>query len=233
MNNLALTQALAFEPRRAFTEMDARPRFWWPLLLVVLATAALSLWYMSVVDLEWLVDQQLRQSAAAASMTDEEIARVARAAASQRGLRMGVGTAITMVAVAIFLVLTAVYYLLAGKVTGTERSFRHWLALASWSALPTALALIPAGAALLTASSNQISQESLQPLSLNALYFDRQPGDPGYALLSNLNLLQLVSLYLAAFGVKVWSARSWLFSIVFTGLPYVLIYGTWAFFSLR
>ena len=51
MNNLALLQALAFEPRNAFVELDARPRFWWPLLVVVLASAAVSAWYVSFVDL--------------------------------------------------------------------------------------------------------------------------------------------------------------------------------------
>src|SRR5690606_30785893 len=116
----------------------------------------LTLWYVSVVDMEWLADQQLRQSAAAANMTDEEIGRIARSAADQRGLRMGLGTVATALVIAIFLLLWAVYYLLAGKVTGVERSFRHWLALSSWSTLPTVLAVIPAAIALLTATSNQI-----------------------------------------------------------------------------
>ena len=38
---------------------------------------------------------------------------------------------------------------------------------------------------------------------------------------------------IAAVGVRVWSNRSWLFSILFTALPYLLIYGIWAFFALR
>jgi hypothetical protein len=34
-------------------------------------------------------------------------------------------------------------------------------------------------------------------------------------------------------GVRTWSGRSWLFSCIFALLPYVLIYGIWAFISLR
>ena len=60
------------------------------------------------------------------------------------------------------------------------------------------------------------------------------PSDqPGYTLFSSIDLFQLLGLYLSIAGVRAWSGRSWLFSAVFAGLPYVLIYGIWAFYSLR
>lgn len=233
MNNLALLQALAFEPRNAFVELDARPRFWWPLLVLALASAAVSAWYVGFVDLEWLTDRQVRSSAFGQNMTEAEIAQMAQGASGRRGVQVVIVGLTSSIGVAVVLAITALYYTLAGKVTGVERSFRHWLALASWTSTPTLLALIPAAFILLTAASNQIGQEALQPLSLNALLFHREPGEPGYTLFNSLNLLQFVSLYLAAFGVRVWSRRSWLFSIVFTALPLVLVFGIWAFFALR
>ena len=51
MNNLALSAALATAPSSAFVELRERPRFWFPLLLVVLTTVALNYWYFSVVDI--------------------------------------------------------------------------------------------------------------------------------------------------------------------------------------
>jgi hypothetical protein len=233
MNNLAILQALAFEPRKGFAELDARPRYWWPLLLLVITQVAVTVWYTSFVDLEWLVDTQLHQSARASSMTDEEIARLASQMASQRGLRVVIGGVGTALVLPIVLLVTALYYTLAAKVTGVERSFRHWFALACWSTVPTVIALLPAAIALLTATSNQVPQEALQPLSLNQLFFGREPGDPGYSVLANINLFQFVSVYLAAMGLKVWSRRSWTYSIVVAALPLVLIYGIWAFISLR
>lgn len=233
MNNLTLLQALAFEPRQAFTQLDARPRFWWPLLVLALSSAALTFWFMSFVDMEWFIDQQLRQSARTASMTDEEITRLARQQASMGGLQTGLGTVATALFIPLMLVLGAVYYLLAGKITGVDRSFRHWLALSAWSSLPTALAVIPAALVLLTATSNQIGQDALQVLSLNGLLFKLQPGETGFALASNLNVFNFVSLYLGAMGVKVWSGRSWLFCILFTALPLIMIVGIWALIALR
>lgn len=233
MSNWAILQALVFEPRKAFAELAERPRFWFPLLLLVICTAGLSLWYTSVVDMEWLVDRQLRASPFGRQLTDVQIAQQAAAASGRRGLQATVGTIGTGVVLVAIMLLGALYYVLAGKVTNVERSFRHWLSLNAWSGLPTVLAVIPAAFVLLSAGSAQIPQEDLQPLSFNALLFHRAPGEPGYTLFNSLNLLQLASLYLAVVGVKAWSGRSWLFSTVFATLPFVLLYGIWAFVALR
>jgi hypothetical protein len=95
------------------------------------------------------------------------------------------------------------------------------------------VAVIPSALVLLTATSNQLGQDALQPLSLNELFFKREAGQTGFLLLTNITLFNFVSLYLAAVGVKVWSGRSWLFSILFTALPLILIFGIWALFALR
>lgn len=233
MNNLAVLQALAFEPRKAFEELDARPRFWWPLLLVVLASGAISAWYTAFVDLEWLTDLQLRSSALTQNMTSAEIERLARNATARQGVSAVINFIVSTLAVAVIMLIMALYYSLAGKVTNVQRGFRHWLALVAWTSTPTLITLLASAVVLLTASSHQLSQSDLQPLSLNALLLHRDASEPGHSLFTSLNLMQFLSLYLAALGVRVWSGRSWLFSIVFTALPYVLIYGIWAFFSLR
>ena len=56
MNNLALSVALATAPSSAFAELRERPRFWFPLLLLVASTAGLIFWYYSMVDIEWFKD---------------------------------------------------------------------------------------------------------------------------------------------------------------------------------
>lgn len=234
MNNLGILQALIFEPRKAFSELDARPRFWWPLLVIAILQAALALWYVLFVDLEWLVDQQLRATSLGASLTDTEIARAARTAADQAGFRASLAAIGGAIVLVVMLLISSLYLLLATKITGVERSFRHWLTLAAWSTLPVNLVgSLLAALVLLTASNNQVGQTALQPLSLNELLFHRQAGDAGYSLLSTINLLQLVSLYLTAMGLKVWTARSWTYSIIVAALPFVLVYGIWAFFALR
>lgn len=224
-----MVQALVFEPRKAFAALRARPRFWMPLLAVVLATAGTMLWYQLVVDAEWLMDLQLRNS----QLTEAQIEAQVRAAAGVGGTVRAVIVGIfTTVSVVLLFLASAVYYLLAGKITNVRCDFRQWLALTGWTSLPSVITAVPVAVMLLTATTSQIDPGEMQPLSLNALFFHRAMGDPGYSLLSSINLPMLLSLYLVAVGVKEWSGRSWLFSTVFAWLPTVLIFGFWAYFSL-
>lgn len=233
MNNLSILQGLIFEPRSAFAELDARPRYWWPLLLVMVLQGGLAYWYVSFVDLAWLVDEQLRASSVGANLTDAEIARMASAATEQRGVRAILAGVIGAIALPVMLLIGALYLLLATKVTGVERGFPHWFALSAWTTLPVMLLGAVLGAvALATAGSNQIPQAALQPLSLNELVFHRQPGETGYTLYSSFNLLQFLSVYLTAMGLRVWTSRSWTYCIIVAVLPIALIYGIWAFFAL-
>jgi len=227
MNNLALASALVFEPRKAFDEIAQRPRFWFPLVLVAICTAGLTMWYYAVVDIQWFMDQQLRSGPLAGRLTAEQIEQAI--SRSSRGALM----AQTAIAVPIFLVLfrliEAAYYLLVGKITNVQRSFRHWFALACWTGLPGVLAIVPAALALMGVSNAQLPQEQLQPLSLNALIFHREVGEKGYTLLTYVSLLTLAGVFLAALGVKHWSGRSWLFSTLFAALPLLLLVGFFAF----
>ena len=45
MNNLALSVALATAPASAYGELRERPRFWFPLVVLVVSTVAIVYWY--------------------------------------------------------------------------------------------------------------------------------------------------------------------------------------------
>jgi hypothetical protein len=233
MNNLQIAQALAFEPGKAFAELAERPRYWFPFLALLIATLVMTIWYLAVVDVGWMIDQQIRQSARGGSMSEEEIAQAAQFMGGNPGVIMALGIVQVAIVIPLLLLIPALYYFLVGKMAGFERSFRQWFAFSSWCALPGALAVIPAAILLATTETAQIRQESLKTLSLNALFFHRAPGEPGFSLFSFVDLFALATLILSLIGVKVWSGRSWLFTGLFVGIPWGLIYGLWAWFSLR
>src|SRR5688572_10360107 len=182
MNNAAILQSLLFEPGKAFAALDVRPRYLWPLLVLVISNTALTLGYFSVVDLAWVADQALRQSGAAASLTEEEMRRLVSTANSQREMRAAVGAAGTALGLTLLVTVSAAYFLFATRLTGVQRSFRHWFSLCSWCSIPSAVAVIPAAILLITANSDQISQTALQPLSINELFLHREPHEAGYSL---------------------------------------------------
>jgi hypothetical protein len=231
MNNLELATALVLEPRKAFKEIEERPRFLFPLLVTVLVTAGALFWYYSIVDYEWLMDVTLRSNPRTRNMTEEQLAQAA--AFMGKGVATWTSVAAVILVTVIIRLLEATWYLLAGKVTNVQRSFKQWFSLASWTSLPQVLAVLPAIPLLLTAKSPQLEASALSPLSLNELFFHRGMGEPGYNLFTNINLLHVFTLFLVALGVKLWSNRSWLFAAVYTLLPCVLIGGVWAFLALR
>ena len=229
MNNFELAVALVLDPKGAVREIEARPRFLFPLLITVLVTGAALVWYYSIVDAAWLIDTSLRSSSR--PMTEEQLAQVSRFM-TRNTLMFGGLFGVVFIAV-VFRLLEATWYLLAGKVTNVQRSFKQFFALACWTSLPQILAVLPAIPLLLTTSSPQTEPGALSPLSLNELFFHRGMGAPGYNLFSNVNLLHIFTVYLVVLGIKMWSGRSWLFALIYTLLPAALIGGLWAFVALK
>lgn len=223
MDNLQMMTALVTSPRRAFEALAEKPRWLFPLLLLLVPTLLLTVWYYSKVDAAWLIDEQLRTSARGAQMTEEQRTQAAQVMSGNALLWTSVVA--VLLALPLIRVLEATWYTLAGKVMNVDRSFRQWFSLANWTSLPGVLAVIPAAILLLTTNTTQIEPDLLQPLSLNELFFHRSPGDPGYRLLANVGLLSIAGAVLAIIGVRTWSKRSWLFASVFVLLPAVLILG--------
>ena len=231
MGNFDLLSLFVTQPPKAFDALDERPRFWFPLLLAIVVGLVTTMWYFKVVDLTWLLDESTRNTPRMAAMTEEQ--RRAALQVISPNMIIIPGVLGVVLVVPIVHLLGAVYYLLAGKIVNVQRSFRHWFALSTWTALPTLLSAIPAIVILATTGNGQIDQSSVQPLSLNELFLHRHMGDPGYSLFVSLSILMPLSWLLAAIGVRQWSKRSWLFSWIFVLVPSILIYGCWAWFALR
>jgi hypothetical protein len=231
MNNLALSVALATAPSSAFAELRERPRFWFPLLLVVFATVGLTYWYYSVVDVEWFKDTMFSNEPVFQQM-DEDKRAAAMSMYTRTTLMWGSMVWALVVIPAVFL-LEALYLLLAAKVTKLSLGFKHWLALVSWCSLPLLLASVVSAILLFLADSAQVSPSVLAPLSINELLFHVPPGSPGSTLLTSLGIPALLSWALMIFGIRLWSQRSWAFSATVALLPWIVIYGLWAFLAFR
>ena len=230
MKNTEIAWAVLISPSSAFAELQERPRFWFPLLAIILSVVALIAWYYSVVDIQWLMEQMLSSNPRAAQMTEAQ--RTQAIEHTSRAMMLGSSVIGGAVVVAAIKLLEALYYSLAGKVTNVERSFRHWLALASWTSLPSLLGVAASAVLLLAADTNQIGNGELATLSLNELFFHIPLGGKGNTLLTTLTILHPWMWWLTALGVRVWTGRSWTFSTLFALLPVLVGYGTWAAISL-
>jgi hypothetical protein len=231
MNNLQLTLAWVTDPKAAAREIEQRPSYWFPLLAVCLVTAGSVYLFYSWVDFEWFIDTTLRSSTLIRPLTDAQVAQAAQAMSPNTTKWLSVISGI--VVVPLIRLLGALYYLLAGRITGISRSFRQWFSLNCWTGLPQVLATLSGVLVLLTTTNRQVDAGIMSPLSLNELFFHLPMGASGYGLLTSINLLQIVSLYLVALSVRLWSGRSWLFSAAFTLFLPVVILGIGTWWALR
>lgn len=231
MNDLAVATALATSPTSAFTELRERPRFWFPLVIVVLATAVIVAWYYSVVDIEWLKDALYSNNPDFMKMPEAQ--RTQAMAFVGRKMMLISGVVGTCMGLPFFYLLNSLYMLLAAKVTKVQYGLKHWFTLTSWSALPALLGALLAAIFLLIRDNDQIGPGVLQPLGLNELLFHLPLGSKAQTYLDALNIPGMLSWVLAIIGVRTWTQRSWLFSAIFVLLPAVLLFGIWGFFAFR
>jgi len=231
MNNIALVVALATAPSTAFAELRERPRFWFPLVLLVVVSAVMVYWYYSTVDIEWLKDALFTNNPKFQQLPEAQ--RAATLSGVGRNIMLWGGVVATIVVLPIYFLLQSLYLLLAAKVTKLPQGFKHWFAFSCWTALPTLLGSVVAAIFFLMGTNMQVGPGALQPLSLNELVFHQPMGSPAQPLLETVGIPAFLIWILMILGVHSWSQRSWVFSTIFVMLPVVVFYGIWALIAFR
>jgi hypothetical protein len=240
MNDITLAGALITSPASAFAELRERPRFWFPLLLLIATNVCFLLWYFLVVDIAWLRDYMF--------VTEPSLARIPvemrpRVEAGFTRNRMMLGQSIFLIAVIpLSCALQALFYWIAAYVVGISLSFKHWFTLSAWCGLivvtlcglPSLLALMASAAYLVTqAAPMQVPPSEFQVLSLNELFFHIPYPEKGSFLMGSITLASFWTWALAVLCVRTWTNKSWLFSATFALLPGVLWYGVGAYLALN
>jgi len=228
MNNFALSGALATAPSSAFAELRERPRFWFPLLIVVVSTVALVAWYYNIVDVDWLKDAMFGNNP---NMKPEQ--RAAAISMMTRTTFLWSGVVGVCLVIPVILLIQALVLFLTAKVTKVPLGFKHWFAMSSWVSLTGLLGTVVAALLLIMSDTSQIGPGVLASLSINELLLHRPMGSPGEGWFQAINIPALLSWILMIIGVRTWSQRGWSFSAAFVLVPIVAIYGLWAFISFR
>lgn len=208
-----------YEPTATFQRLEAKPKGWFPMLVLMISTAALTLWYFSMVDFAWLSDQMM------AAMKPDEREQAAKILT--RNMMQGTSLLSALVMFPLFFAIMGVYLMIASKVLSHGISFGKGFALAAWSSVPGIL-LFPLGAMqILMASNNQFDYSALNPVSLNQLVFHYDMNHPLATLMDSLNLTTIWSIVLLVIGFKVWAKVKNSTAVLVVLVPYVLIYGLW------
>jgi hypothetical protein len=212
--------AMFYEPGRAFAMLEPKRHIWMPMALLIVSSVILMTWYFNVVDIAWLVDQML------ASIKDVE-QREAGKGMMNRGFLQITSTLGAVVAYPFIFAVSALYFLIAGKVINKEISFETGLALSAWASVP-GLLLFPLGVIAITmASAGQVSFSELNPLSLNQLVFHYEMGHPMTTLLDSISLVSIWGAVLSVIGFQVWTKVPRSTAITVVAIPYAVVYAIW------
>ena len=220
VSTMSALLTMLYEPAATFRRLQAKPKGWAPMLVLMATTAALMLWYFAVVDFPWLLDQMLAGMKSAAER--EQAGKFM----SKNFLR-GSSLVSTLVIFPVFFVIMGTYLMIVSKALSRGLSFGKSFSLAAWSSVPGIL-LLPLGAMqILLNASGQLGFSDLNPVSLNQLVFHYGMADPRASLFDALNVTSIWSTILMVIGFEVWAQVKRSTAIVVVLTPSILVYGGW------
>ena len=209
------------QPGPVLARRYERPDGWLPLLVVSVAGALFTYLYFSGVDGAWFMRESIERSGR--EMSAAELDAIARS--GENPAFLWTSTLGSLFGMAVYLAVWAVYFLLAGKLTGLAVSFKQGLALSAWSSMPTLLGSL-LGIYGTVGMSPQTFIGDLALTSLDPMLVQLPPDSPWKAFATSFNFLNLWVIGLAALGWKLWSRDArWTRPLVVAALPFVLIHG--------
>lgn len=207
------------EPSSTFARLKAKTHAWLPLALLIVLTVGVAYWWVSTVDFPWLVDRM------AETQTKPEMQAAMRHMTQKSML---VSTLIGGVIGSLLIyALSALYYLIAGKVLGTGIGYGKWFGFSVWTSVPSLLA-VPLSVFQIMSSGGRVLAEDLNMVSLNYLVLHLPPSHAWAAFANGVNLTSVWCIFLSVIGLKAWTGRSTGTCVTVALLPYVILYGLWA-----
>lgn len=212
------------DPTKALIAADREPkRLWLPFILAMFVPVVLSVYYFSTIDMNWM----FQQMQAATSLKGEELPDEMREFFSS-SIMMGGAIAATIVMVAVFTSLSALYLLMVAKFSSEDkRSFGKWFSLSAWVSVPNTLAALLMIVYFAVMGSSQIGFEELSFFSLNALVMHYPSGTSEAGFFVGITPFLIWSIVLLAQGINIWTSRTFGKSLLIAVLPFLVIYGGW------
>lgn len=213
---------LILDPKPTFARLKDRSGAWIPLIILIALSIGIMYWWISTLDFGWLVEHMVASQPKA---TPEMRAAMEKFMTPNSMLvSSSIGAVVgTLVALA----LSALYYLVASKVMGTQIGYGKWFGFSVWTSVPRLLT-IPLSAVQIATSNGRLAPEDLNMASLNYLVFHLPMTHPWASLVGSIDLTMFWSIALAVLGLKVWTGRSTATCLTVAVLPYLIVYGLWS-----
>ncbi len=206
------------DPRAAFADIAARPRFWVPVVLLIILSVGSLATFSYYVGWDRVMQQQMESNPQLQNMSADQRARMEETQARMASVMGYVVPASPILTVPLTLLIVAGVFALVFRVLlATDVSFRQLFAVTSYGFLPDLIAGLATIAVVVLKDPDQFNLEN--PLAFNVgAYLD--PESTSKALLSiatSIDLFTFWKLGLLAMGIAV-AARKLAFSTALAGV---------------
>lgn len=229
-DNLSIFKNILFDPNKAFKAIQADYPIALPLILFLsLATFATFLYY-ALVDYDWFVEQSVEMLAGDKSKSEQNTIRSQMSLVSP--MLQGILSAVILVFGSLILfVVYAGYYVLCSSINNDGYDFKQWFSFIVWSWIPNSFSVLISILIILLSDNGQVSQEALNPTSLNSLFYNLETTSGLRSLFSSIDIATFWTIGIMIVGYKTWTNCSLGKSITIVLLPYFVIFGGWALFA--
>jgi hypothetical protein len=209
------------QPGPVLLRQYEKPNGWLPVILLSVVGTVFVYLYFSKVDPEFFMRTTLERQGEELTKQQADAMAAAGGSSAMMLWPSTIGAALGSV---LMMCALALYFLLAGKVTGLAVGFKQGLALAGFSSMPSILASL-LGIYGTLSMTPQTFIDALSYTTFDPMLVQLAPESPWKSLAGSFSFLTLWSIGLAALGWKLWSRGGWGAAISIAALPYALIYG--------
>jgi hypothetical protein len=229
---VALATNIFTAPREAFAALKERPRVLLPVVVLLIAISAVSFYYLSHVDIGFLVDNQLRIGNP--NMTDAQREQAVAAATKLPPIFYQAIGVLAPTAVFLFILVVASYFTIVSFATGDGVKLKQWFALLCWCTLPQVLGNIAQLVNMVANDPRFMLQDSIDPLSVgNLLSIDRTGAPTVQRYMLGLDVTLIWSLVLQVIGYQSFTNKSYATSAAVVLGPIALIVAIGTLLALR
>jgi uncharacterized membrane protein len=228
--NLEIAVNIFASPSEAFRVLQIRPTVLFPLLVTMLATVLVYMWYFSMVDYAWYVDDTVARMGGNMTEQQQEGMRNAMSGQSQTFMTVS-GTLGGAIAIVFIYALQAGYLTLVSALTGQAYRFKSWFSLVCWTSLPYLLVVLVMAVNIVLSPNGQLSLYDANSLSLASLGFSASNNFMLENVLNSLNLPMFWSMALTVMGYQQWLQSGYLKATLVVLAPYLVIFGILAYFA--
>ena len=224
--------AIFTSPGSVFRSQKEDSSWWMPAVIVVILSAISVVAVLSSVDTQVMVEAQLNalaEQGVPQAQIDGMRQQFDQGGEMMQITQIGGGIFGAVVFYFVLLLLHSLYYLIVGKIVGSDMGFSDWIALFAWAKMPLAvLAIFTILVSLFMSGS--ASPNDLYLLSLAYwLPMPNETGGFGSDFVWSLDLIVFWCIALFAIGFKEWTDKSMGVSLAIAALPYIVFYGLVSF----